>query len=271
MSNNIILAPAVAEMLADLEVVFEKFNIDFYLVGAVARDIHLSANEQLISARSTKDVDLAVTISNEHQYKQVKTALIERGLFEAHETEAIKLIYKNSIEVDLLPFGDIEQPNRNVKLTNPTFVLNIPGFIEIYPFVKDFELASGQIIKVCTMEGIVLLKLIANNDRPQRTKDITDIEHIIQSYFELYNDDIYMVHYEILELYDTNDVDYIQLVCARLIGRKMKAMLEGSPELEKRIVTILSKRETARWQAMLEGMTDSCKMPRNAHGYLDER
>ncbi|MET3112687.1 putative nucleotidyltransferase [Pedobacter sp. CG_S7] len=150
MSNNLILAPAIAEMLLDLQVVFSKFDIDFYLVGAIARDIHLSANEQLASARGTKDVDLAITISDEGQYNQVKAALVETGLFDVHETEAIKLMYKNSIEVDLLPFGDIEQPNRNVRLTDPTFVLNMPGFTEIYPFVKDFELGNGQIIKVCS-------------------------------------------------------------------------------------------------------------------------
>ena len=256
MSSNIILAPFVSEMLMELQAVFSKFNIDFYLVGAVARDIHLSANEQLSSVRGTKDVDLAVTISDEGQYNRVKAALVETGLFETHPTEAIKLIYKSSIEVDLLPFGEIEQPNRSVKLIDPTFILNMPGFTEIYPFVKDFQLANGQIIKVCTMEGIVLLKLIANNDRPQRTKDITDIEHIIQTYFELYDDDIYMVHYDILELYDTNDADYIQLVCARLIGRKMKSMLEESPELAERLTEILSKRETVRWLAMLDGMKD---------------
>ena len=256
MSNKPIIAPAVAEMLTDLQVVFLKFDIDFYLVGAIARDIHLSTNEELSSARATKDVDLAITINDEGQYNEVKAALVDTDLFEAHETETIKLIYKKSIEVDLLPFGQIEQPNRNVTLTDPTFVLNMPGFTEIYPFVKDFELANGQIIKVCTMEGIVLLKLIANNDRPQRTKDITDIEHIIQSYFDLYDDDIYLVHYDIMELYDTANSDYIRLVCARLIGRKMKIMLEDSPKLAQRIIEILAKRETARWLAMLAGMKD---------------
>jgi len=128
MSINSILAPAVAEMLTDLKEVFLKFDIDFYLVGAVARDIHLSANEQLSSTRRTKDVDLAITINDEGQYNEVKAALIATGLFEPHETETIKLIYKKSIEVDLLPFGEIEQPNRNVSLTDPTFVLNMPGF-----------------------------------------------------------------------------------------------------------------------------------------------
>lgn len=106
------------------------------------------------------------------------------------------------------------------------------------------------------MESIVLLKPIANNDRPQRTKDIADIEHIIQTYFQVYDDDIYMVHYDILEFYDTKNVDYIQLFCARLIGRKMSAMLEGSHELFQRVFGILSNRKTARWEAMLNGMQD---------------
>lgn len=243
-------------MLKDLQAVFSKFDIDFYLVGAIARDIHLSSNEQLTSLRGTKDVDLAISISDGGQYNKVKAALVDTNLFEAHKTETIKLIYKSSIEVDLLPFGEIEQPNRSVSLTDPTFVLNMPGFTEIYPFVRNFEIGNGQVIKVCNMEGIILLKLIANNDRPQRTKYITDIEHIIQSYFELYSDDIYIQHYHIMELYDTNDVDYIPLVCARLIGQKMRIMLENSPELAKRIIAILAKRETARWQAMLDGMND---------------
>jgi len=54
-NRYIILAPAIAEMLADLDVVFSKFGIDFYLVGAVARDINLSANKELTSTRGTKD------------------------------------------------------------------------------------------------------------------------------------------------------------------------------------------------------------------------
>ncbi|WP_160069632.1 nucleotidyl transferase AbiEii/AbiGii toxin family protein [Sphingobacterium bovisgrunnientis] len=254
MSDNHILLPLVSEMLTEMSTVCSKFGIDFYLVGAIARDIHLSANEELLSKRRTKDVDLAITISDQGQYNQVKASLIATGLFEGHESEAIKLIYKKGIEVDLLPFGEIEQPDRNVRLTDPTFVLNMPGFTEVYPFVKDHDLGNGQIIKICTIEGIILLKLIANDDRPERTKDIADIDHLIQSYFDLNDDDIYMLHYDILELYDTNDNDYIQLVCSRLIGRKIGHMLSRSGELADRVRKILAKRETNRWHAMLMGL-----------------
>lgn len=254
MSNNPMLLPLVAEMLTEMSTVCAKFGIDFYLVGAIARDIHLFANEELSSKRRTKDVDLAIAISDQGQYNQIKTSLIETGFFESHESETIKLIYKKGIEVDLLPFGAIEQQDRYVHLTDPTFVLNMPGFTEIYPFVQDYDIGNGQIIKVCTIEGIILLKLIANDDRPERTKDIADIEHLIQSYFDINDDDIYTFHYDILELYDTNDNDYIQLVCSRLIGRKIAQILSQSLELGNRVKKILAKRETARWQAILAGM-----------------
>lgn len=257
MSDNSILLPLISEMLIEMSIVCSEFGIDFYLVGAIARDIHLSTNEELLSKRRTKDVDLAIAISDQGQYNQVKASLIETGLFEGHESEAIKLIYKNGIEVDLLPFGDIEQPNRNVILTDPTFVLNMPGFTEVYPFVKNHDIGNGQIIKVCNIEGIILLKLIANDDRPERTKDISDIDHLIQSYFDLNDDDIYMLHNDIMELYDINDNDYIQLVCSRLIGRKIGHMLSQSLELSERVKKILAKRETKRWNAMLLGL-DEC-------------
>lgn len=239
-----------------MESVFTAFDIDYYVVGAVARDIHLSADLGAAAIRKTNDVDLAIMVNDEGQFKQLKTALIETGNFTAHATETIKLFYHKSIEVDLLPFGKIEEPNRNVKLTDPTFVLNMPGFLEIYPFVNDIQVTDEMNIKVCTMEGIILLKLISNNDRPQRTKDITDIEHIIKVYFDLYSGDIYEEHFDTMDMYDTAQGDYLQLVSSRIIGRKIQTLLAESVKLRDRIKLILEKRPTTWWQAMLKGLND---------------
>ncbi|MDN3548827.1 nucleotidyl transferase AbiEii/AbiGii toxin family protein [Mucilaginibacter aquaedulcis] len=206
--------------------------------------------------RKTKDVDLAILINSEGQFNQLKAALISTGNFTAHSHETIKLLYHNSIEVYLLPFGDIEEPNRHVKLTNPSFVLNMPGFLEIYPFVDDIKITDRMSIKVYTMEGIILLKLISKNDRPQRTKDITDIEHIIRVYFDLYSGDIYEEHFDIMNMYETNQSDYLQLVCSRVIGRKISNLLSESGELRERIKQIIKNRPTTWWQAMLDGLND---------------
>jgi predicted nucleotidyltransferase len=249
-------------MLKDLENVFTTFGIDYYVVGAVARDIHLSTDLDAAAIRKTNDVDLAILINNEGHFNQLKVALIATGNFTPHATETIKLFYHNAIEVDLLPFGEIEDPNRNVKLTDPSFVLNMPGFMEIYPFVADIQVTDDMSIKVCTMEGIILLKLISNNDRPQRTKDLTDIEHIIKVYFELYSGDIYEEHFDTMDIYETTQGDYLQLVCSRVIGRKIRTLLAGSDELLARIKQILENRPTAWWQAMLDGLNDETAIDR---------
>jgi predicted nucleotidyltransferase len=243
-------------MLKAMSGIFMEFDIDYYVVGAVARDIHLSANTEAGAIRRTKDVDLAIMVNDEGQYNDLKTALINTGHFTPHPTENIKLFYKDGIEVDLLPFGEIEQPNRDVTLTDPSFVLNMPGFLEVYPFVDDIRIENDFSIKVCTMEGLILLKLIANDDRPQRTKDISDIEHIIKVYFDLHSGDIYEDYYDAMALYDTRQGDYLQLVSSRVIGRKMKPLLAGSGDLRRRIDSILEKRPTASWQAILAGMND---------------
>lgn len=52
-------------------------------------------------------------------------------------------------------------------------------------FKEAFTVAEGISLSVCSLEGLVILKLIANNINPDRTKDIIDIEHILEVYFEL--------------------------------------------------------------------------------------
>ena len=253
-----ILTPAVLEMLTAFEGVLKEFGTDFYLVGAVARDIRLSGNPEFAPTRRTKDVDIALLIADEEQFYKIKDALLKTGNFMAHPTEAIKIFYKESIEVDLLPFGDIEDHTRETRLEKPRlFVIDVPGFREILPHVEEIEVGNQLKLKVCTLEGLVLLKIIANDDKPSRIKDITDIEHILSVYFDLCMEDIFSSHADAADLYDTGIPNYMSLVSARIIGRKINNLLKGSAELRKRILHILENKSTTDyWVAMAGGMKD---------------
>jgi len=104
----------------------------------------------------------------------------------------------------------------------------------------------------------VLLKIIANADNPSRTKDITDIEHIINVYFELNGDRIYAEFNDVLELYDAGDIDYLGLVSARMIGRIIGRLLTGSPALWQRVLDILQGKSPGRyWTEMSEGIRET--------------
>lgn len=251
--SDLLEAP-VLEMLSDMEPILKSLGIEFYIVGAIARDIQLGDH---VNTRKTKDVDIAIQVGNEKQFIALKELLIASGDFEAHPKEAIKLFYKSALEIDLLPFGDIENDDREIRLSEPTlFVINMPGFREAYPFVTELHLQSGQQLKICSLEGLVMLKLIAYGDKPSRTKDIADIDHIIQNYFDLFQDNVYDDHFDAMDLYETENIEYLTLVGARVIGRKIKLILNTDEELLSRIANTLEKRPTTTWQALFLGLKD---------------
>ena len=211
--------PLISDLLKVLEDVLGKLGIDYFLVGAIARDIRLADSRNIKTLRRTEDVDIGILVGTEDQFQGVKGALVDTGLFKTHPNEPIKLIFQEAIEVDLLPFGGIENEEGETRLKKPRlFILEMPGFTEAFPDAGMVEVGEGVRCKVSSLEGLVLLKLIANDDNPGRTKDIKDIESIIQAYFEICDDDIYDKHMDVMESYDTLDMDYLPLISSRVIG-----------------------------------------------------
>jgi len=249
---------AILELLGTFCQVIKGLSIDYFVVGALARDIRLSAVPEYAPRRATKDVDIAVMIGSEQQFQQVKDALIATGLFTAHETQPIKLFYRHSIEVDLIPFGDIEGKGGEVHIEKPRpVVLDMPGFKEV---ISEAEVLTigGLEIMVCSLEGIILLKLFANANDPSRTKDISDIEHILKAYFDIMVDTIFVEFKDVPDFYTTTDIDYLSLVSARVVGRVMGRILGKAPELRLRLHTILQAKTPNRyWPEMLAGLEEA--------------
>ena len=112
------------------------------------------------------------------------------------------MIWKGIIQVDLLPFGEIEGKGAYVSVegTGRTNV-SVPGFKEIYDAgLPQAELEGEHHFKFCTLPGIVLLKLMAYEDRPEiRRDDIKDISKILKHFFDMYSEEIYANH---LDLFD---------------------------------------------------------------------
>lgn len=256
-SIEITLAPNILSILHEMEEVFKQFSIDYYIVGALARDIYIETKKRDKAIRKTNDVDIAVYLNNEEKYNELMEALVATGSFKRDEKEIIKLYHKSGLEVDLIPFGEIENKQREVKLTTPkAFTLQMPGFLETFPFTES--VVSGKLtLKTCPVEGLVMLKLISWDDRPQRTHDLTDIENIIEAYFDWNADEIYEQHNDIFDQYDhVATVLWEKLIAAHIIGRKMRLLGAGSPYLLKRVRGILAKRGNPEWKALLNGLNE---------------
>ena len=238
---NKITDEVVIEILNAIIPIFKELAIEYFVVGAFARDVELLAKGyDEAPARKTRDLDLAVLLASEEEFNQLKRKLTTLKGFELHNTEPIKLIYDKRYELDLLPFGEIENEKGEVALTaKKAFTLDMPGFAEVYTSINTIPTDQGYELKVCSLSGIVLLKLIAWDDRKHRTKDIQDIEYIIKHLYMLEIEEIATKEGDILSLIEEEENNYVEAVTARYIGRKIGELIKDSPTILRRIRQIL--------------------------------
>lgn len=79
-----------------------------------------------------------------------------------------------------------------------------------------------KIANIPPLSGMVILKLIAWNDKPEyRENDLADILKIIQNYYDIKFSEIVEHHYDIFPEDDNIGIDQL-LIGSEVIGRKAK-------------------------------------------------
>lgn len=234
-------------VIAILDVVipiFKELQIEYFIVGAFARDIELLAKGYTDPpARKTKDLDLAVMLSNVEEFHMLIKRLTALKEFEVHHTIPIRLTYASSYQIDLLPFGEIANEKGEVKLrAKKTLTLDMPGFTEVYGSSNTIKTDQGYDLNVCSLPGVILLKLIAWEDTPERIKDIQDIDYIIKNLYLRSIDEIYETDNDLLDLLDNMPTDlYTEAITARYIGRKIGTTIKDNHTLLERVKQLLAR------------------------------
>jgi predicted nucleotidyltransferase len=70
------LDPVMLEALRRVDRVARELALDYFVVGAMARDILLTGVFGLSAGRATRDVDLAVAVEGWPQFEAIKARLI---------------------------------------------------------------------------------------------------------------------------------------------------------------------------------------------------
>ncbi|NKI25261.1 hypothetical protein HCG49_01635 [Arenibacter sp. 6A1] len=232
--------PDFSEMLAALERAFKKHQVDFYLVGAVARDLWMTAIHQIPPSRITRDIDFAIFIEDKGVFENLKQYLVEIEHFQPSKENNFVLLWQGRMQIDLLPFGSIVDKNVKVNFEGTGLTsLNMPGFKEIYDSgLPEVELEGEHRFKFCSLPGIIILKLIAWEDRPEiRRDDLKDILSILSHFFNMYTDQIYEYH---SDLFGYDDFG-LNLIAARVMGREMKKIAIRNDKLHGRLSNLLAK------------------------------
>lgn len=223
------------DVLKTVDATCLKLGIDFYVLGALARDVWF--RQQQIAASGTKDVDFAVFISETEQFNRLKEMLIDEHQYTQSKTNQFVLIAPNEFVIDILPFGAIEVEDGVAVEGDGLAKIKVTGFKEVYlTAVKPVYIFEGQQTKIATLPGIFLLKLIAFDDRPaQRHNDPIDCISIIKNYFSIESDLIYDEHNDLF-----GDDKALEEIAARVIGREMRKPLNQDDKLKARALSILS-------------------------------
>lgn len=222
----------------------QAHGTDFIVIGAFARDLIL---EQVFGDRGgtiTEDIDIAVALTDWQQYDAV-IALMEKD-FGLHRSKRVAHEYFTSqgLKTDIVPFGEIEQNHRISFPSSPGKAMNMMGFNEVMAHSLIVRIDDEVDIKIPSVAGIILIKLMAWNDRqPDRygLKHIRDIGLLIDGYFDANLDLIYddPVHVEIDE--EMNGEFLHQQMSAGIIGRQINTILKGNQIAREELSKILRK------------------------------
>jgi predicted nucleotidyltransferase len=225
----------IKEVIALIHNACNEAKVDFYLIGARAKDFWLLANK-IEPRRFTLDIDFAVLVPSLEVFEKIKEILSKKYGFKTIEKTPHRIIFiKYDLIIDILPFGGVEKAgyiNFNDKFDTKISIL---GFQEVYENSVTANI-SGEEIKVATLPGLCILKLIAWSDKPfERENDIKDISNIIQHFFDIESEIIYKEH---LDLFENDDFDMVN-AGAHVLGRQINKILSHSAKAKKRIIEIL--------------------------------
>jgi predicted nucleotidyltransferase len=149
------------------------------VVGAWSRDILHSAVGLTFPTTATRDLDLALALSTWDAYEALAASFVRVG------KTRIRFRIAN-IDVDLLPFGDVEDPQGVVEPPTRDQPLSVWAFDEIFADSLPLDLTSTLTIRVPTVAGYAAAKLGAWLDRSEwhESKDAADLALILHWYAE---------------------------------------------------------------------------------------
>ncbi len=180
-SGSVEICAAVSEVCSQLE-------IPYVVVGASARDMVLHYGHGAKIQRATSDLDFGIQVPDWTAVEVLKAVLIEAGF---RETKAAhRLISPANIQMDIVPFGELEDGEANIRWPpKGAFLMNVLGFWEVCEAAQIVRVQDnpGVDVPVATPPGMAILKLIAWIDRAAdlRRKDARDLVYLLTTYEQL--------------------------------------------------------------------------------------
>ncbi len=135
-----------------------------------------------------------------------------------------RLVHETGLLIDLVPFGGLEEVRGEISWP-PDFsiVMSTIGFREAFNTSIELRIADDLTVKVASLAGLALMKIIAWTDR-RFDRDADDLCLILRHYLDAGNQDrIYTEEGDCFDLLN-EEFDYYE-ASARILGRDIGRLL----------------------------------------------
>lgn len=224
-------------------------SLGLFIVGAQARDLLLQYAYDLPVHRATNDIDFGIIVESWDEFTRLQHALIAGKKFHSHKTMRQRLVHESGLLIDLVPFGGLEDVSGQISWP-PDFaiVMSTVGFREAYDSSIDVRFSDERIVKVASLAGLALMKIVAWNER-RFERDAEDLSLVMRYYLDAGNQDrVYTPEGDCFDLMN-EEFDY-ERASARMLGRDIGRLLTEtsrrileqvfSPELDRQGATDLA-------------------------------
>ncbi len=248
--------PLLKDLLKELNDFFGNINVDFYVIGATARDIILSNLHDLAPERKTDDLDIAVAITDWSQFQSIEESLPEINGFTKSKEQKQRFIYKGVYVIDIVPFGDVTEDDGNIYWPpDETIAMSVWGFPEMADSTIRVEIDEEFSIQIASLPGLFILKLVAWKDRHLLgSKDAYDMALLLTNYLDINTERAVDEHYD---LYETDEFDQT-IAGAQLMARDVKLLIRDNEKTLEYLREILAKEiELAEESQLINQLVES--------------
>jgi len=133
--------------------------------------------------RPTHDVDGVVTADSWADFDRMRGRLFKAGFRPGSALHELR--FGEAVRIDLIPYGVGLVQDDRLEWPGADRIMSTLGVEEAFKCAVDQEIAAGLSLPVAPIPGLVLLKIVAYEDRPQeRAKDLADVVHCFEHYEE---------------------------------------------------------------------------------------
>ncbi len=163
----------------------EGLKVDIVLVGALMGEVTPEIEADYPRFRRTNDADFGIHVGDWTTYNKLRDELLRRAF--TPEPRIEHRLRRGHALVDLIPYGPQIAPGGKLTWPESEFEMTVTGFEEVCAAARKSAPSKEFPVRVITVPGFVLLKVIAylerkSQGREKHKNDAKDIEYWLRNY-----------------------------------------------------------------------------------------